>query len=135
MRSVVIVTEDKAGLLSDISYILSKSGVVISGIDLDVVGGKAILSLSVKDPGRAKGVLERNGFKIVEPKALVIKISHSLRSFADVMRMLEKKKVRIEDYSEITSDDNGGVFALMVNKRRKASRLLENFMIGAAVPA
>ncbi len=132
MRSVVVVTEDKAGLLSDISYVLSKSGVAINGIDIDVVGGKAILSLTVKDPGRAKGVLERNGFSTVEPKALVIKVSHSLRSFAEVLRMLEKKKVRIEDYSEISSDNSGGVFALMVNKRRKASRLLENFMIGAS---
>ena len=132
MRSVVVVADNKEGLLSDLSYILSKSGVAINGIDVDIVGGKAVLSLTVKDPGRAKGVLERNGFDTVEPKALVIKVSHHLRSFGEVMKMLEKKKVRIEDYSEITSDDNGGVFALMVNKRRKASRLLENFMIGAS---
>ncbi len=132
MRSVVVVTEDKPGLLGDITYILSKSGIVINGVDVDVVGGKAVLSLVVKDPRKTKGVLERNGFMIVEPDALVVKVSDQPRSFADIMKMLERKKVRIEDYSEITSDDNGGVFALTVNKRRKASRLLENFMIGAA---
>jgi hypothetical protein len=133
MRSVVVVTEDKAGLLSDISYILSKSGVAINGIDLDIIGGKAVLSLTVKDPKKAKGVLERNGFTTIEPDALVIKVSDKIRSFADIIQMLERKKVRIEDCSEISSDGNGsGVFALTVNKRRKASRLLENFMIGAS---
>ncbi len=131
MRSVVVVTEDKPGLLGEMSYVLSKSGINISGVDVDIVGGKAIFSLIVKDPQKAKSVLERNGYIIVEPDALVIKVSNSLRSLAEVMQMLERKRVRVEEYSEISSDDNNGIFALTVNKRRKASRLLENFMIGA----
>jgi len=131
MRSVVVVADEKPGLLGEMSYVLSKSGVNIDGVDVDIIGGKAIFSLTVKDTNKAKSVLERNGYVTVEPDALVIKVSNSLRSLAEVMQMLERKRVRVEEYSEISSDGESGIFALMVNKRRKASRLLENFMIGA----
>jgi len=132
MKSVVVVSEDRAGLLADVSYVLSKTGIPIDGIDVDVVGGKAIVSLSVKDNKKAKSELEKNGFRTVEPDALVIKISNHLKAMGDMMNMLERKKVRIQDLSEISSGTENKVLAITVNKRRKASRLLVNFMIGAA---
>ncbi len=132
MRSVVVVCEDRAGLLADISYVLSKTGVCIDGIEVEVVGEKAIISLSVKDPRKAKSMLERNGYSVVEPSALVIKVSNHLRTVAEVLNMLERKRVRVEDFSEISSDSKGGIFALTVNKRRKASRILGNFIVGSS---
>ncbi|NYZ76884.1 hypothetical protein H0O02_01055 [Candidatus Micrarchaeota archaeon] len=131
MKPVVVVTDDRPGLLGDISYILSKSGIAIDGVDVDLIGSKTILSISVRDPKKAKGVLENNGYSAMELDAIVIKVTDRLKSFAEILRMLEKKKVHVEDYSEITSDDNNGIFALTVNKKRKASRLLGDFMVGS----
>ncbi len=133
MKPVVVVTDDRPGLLSDISYILSKSGMGIDTVDVDLVGGKAILSITVKDPKKAKTVLESNGYNTMELDTIVIKVPDRLKSFARIIEILERKKVRIEDCSEIISDENHGIFALVVDKKRKASRLLEKFMIGNAL--
>lgn len=132
MKPVTVVCEDRTGLLADVSYVLSKSGIAIDGLDVHVVGGKAILSLMVKDPRKTKAVLEKNGFSTMGLDALVIKLSKRFRTISDIKQLLEKKKVKMEDISEISSDVNDGVFAITVNKPRKATRLLEDFMIYGA---
>ena len=129
MRPVTVVCEDRTGLLADVSYILSKSNVNINSLDVHVVGGKAVISLEVKDPKKAQNILEKNGYDTVELGAIVIKLSNKFRTIAEVREMLTKKKVKMENISEISSDVNDGVFAITVNKPRKACRLLEQFMV------
>ncbi len=129
MRPVTVVCEDRTGLLADVSYILSKSGININSLDVHVVGGKAILSLQVKDPKKAKIILEKNGFSTMGLDAIVIKLSKNLRNITQIKEMLERKKVKMENISEISSDVNDGVFAITVNKPRKATRLLEDFVV------
>jgi len=45
MKSITIVSEDRIGLLSDITYILGKARINIEGVDVSVVGGKAIVNI------------------------------------------------------------------------------------------
>ena len=129
MRPVTVVCEDRTGLLADVSYILSKSNININSLDVHVVGGKAVISLEVKDPKKAKTILEKNGFSTVNLEAIVIKLSNKFRTIGEVKALLESKRVKAENISEISSDVNDGVFAITVNKPRKASRLLEQFMV------
>ena len=129
MRPVTVVCEDRTGLLADVSYILSKSNVNINSLDVHVVGGKAVISLEVKDPKKAQTILEKNGFSTVDLEAIVIKLSNKFRTIGEVKALLESKRVKAENISEISSDVNDGVFAITVNKPRKASRLLEQFMV------
>jgi len=129
MRPVTVVCEDRTGLLADVSYILSKSNININSLDVHVVGGKAVISLEVRDPKKAQTILEKNGFSTVNLEAIVIKLSNKLRTIGEVKALLESKRVKAENISEISSDVNDGVFAITVNKPRKASRLLEQFMV------
>ena len=129
MRPVTVVCEDRTGLLADVSYILSKSNININSLDVHVVGGKAVISLEVKDPKKAQGILEKNGFNTVDLEAIVIKLSNKFRTIGEVKALLESKRVKAENISEISSDVNDGVFAITVNKPRKACRLLEQFMV------
>jgi len=129
MRPVTVVCEDRTGLLADVSYILSKSNININSLDVHVVGGKAVISLEVKDPKKAQTILEKNGFSTVNLEAIVIKLSNKFRTIGEVKALLESKRVKAENISEISSDVNNGVFAITVNKPRKASRLLEQFMV------
>ena len=61
MKSVTIVSDDRVGLLADISYVLGKSNVNIEGLSVDVVGGKAIISIEVKDQKKASDILAGTG--------------------------------------------------------------------------
>jgi hypothetical protein len=128
MKSVTIISDDRVGLLADISYILGKSNVNIDGLFVDVVGGKAIISLEVKDPRKATDILYRNGFKTANPEAIVIKASND--SMGRITEMLEGEKIRVKELSVLTSDSSDGIFAIHVDKPRKASKMLSTFILG-----
>ena len=101
MKSVTIVSEDRVGLLADISYILGKSNMNIDGLSVDVLGGKAVIALEVKDPRKATDVLGRNGFKTTKPEAIVIKVAND--SMGRITEMLEGEKIAVTEMSMLSS--------------------------------
>ncbi len=128
MKSVTIVSDDRVGLLADISYILGKSNVNIDGLVVDVVGGKAIIGLEVKDPKKATDILSRNGYRTTNPEAIVIKVANN--SMGKITEMLEGENVSVTEMTVLSSDHSDGIFAIHVDKPRKASKMLEPFMLG-----
>lgn len=128
MKSVTIVAEDRLGLLADISYILSKSNVNIDGLFADVLGGKAVISLEVKDPRKAAVVLVDNGFKTANEGSIVIKVASN--AVQEITEMLESEKIRVLGLSMLSNDDHSGIFAIMVDKPRKACKMLTPFILG-----
>lgn len=129
MKQVTIISQDRLGLLADISYILGKSSINIDGLSVDVLGGKAFIALVVRDPDKAKGVLESNGYSTASPNAIVIKVSNG--ALDAITEMLHGEKITVTDLSELSSDESGRILALHVDKPRKASKMLEQFMLGS----
>ncbi|MFH1521117.1 MAG: ACT domain-containing protein [Candidatus Micrarchaeota archaeon] len=128
MKSVTVVSDDKVGLLADISYILGKSNVNIDGLFVDVIGGKAVISIEVKDPKKASEILSLNGFSLTAPDAIVVKVSNN--SMEKLTEMLEVEDITVTGLSMLSSDRSDGVFAINVDKPRKAHRMLSPFLLG-----
>ncbi len=132
MKSVTIVSEDRVGLLADISYILGKSSVNIEGIVAEVVGGKAVISLEVKDPRKTSEILSQNGYRTADPEAIVVKVPAN--GMDQITEMLAGEKVMVKEMSSLSSDAVEGIFALNVDKPRKACRMLSAFLLVNAAP-
>jgi predicted amino acid-binding ACT domain protein len=66
MGLVKILGEDKAGLLADLSYVLAKGKIRIDGIDIDEVGDRLAVGLTVKDRNKAISLLAANGYTILD---------------------------------------------------------------------
>lgn len=131
MKSVTIVSDDRVGLLADISYVLGKSNVNIDGLFVDVVGGKAIISLEVRDPKKAMDILSRNGYSTANPEAIVIRASNEAKG--RITEMLEGERIKVTEFSVLTADSTDGIYAIHVDKPRKASKMLSTFMLGHGV--
>jgi predicted amino acid-binding ACT domain protein len=131
MKSVTIVSDDRVGLLADISYVLGKSSVNIDGLFVDVIGGKAIISIEVKDPKKATDILVRNGYLTTNPEAIVIKAGNDARG--KITEMLEGERIKVTEFSVLTSDTSDGIYAIHVDKPRKASKMLNTFLLGHGV--
>lgn len=130
MKTITVVADDRIGLLADISYILGKSGLSMDGLTVEVVGGKAVMSLETRDPRKAQHILESNGFRTVKANSIVIKVSDHVRAAGEINEMLAGEKIRVKDLSLLSSDSRSGIFALLVDKPRKAARMLNEFILG-----
>ncbi len=128
MKSVTIVSDDRVGLLADISYILGKSAINIDGLSVDVVGGKAVISLEVKDSKRAADVLHCNGFRTTSLDSIIIKIANN--AVEEITDMLEGEKVQVMELSPLSSDAEDSIYAISVDKPRKATKMLSAFILG-----
>ncbi|VVB98333.1 ACT domain protein [uncultured archaeon] len=128
MKPITIVENDKVGLLADISYILSKNKINIETISVNVVGGKAIIVITVNNPKKALEVLSQNGYKNLEEDYFVIKLSDKPGELNRVTLVLSQGGVNILNVHLLSRDGSQTLVALKVDKERKAKELLKEFL-------
>ena len=131
MKTLTIIADDRVGLLADISYILGKAKINIENISVDVLGGKAIITLAVADRERAKSVLEAANYKVSDVESIVIKLPDKPGELSRITNVLAKDGINITNVHMITKDGKNTVIALIVDKPRKAEVLLKDFLLAA----
>jgi hypothetical protein len=129
MKTISIVADDRVGLLADVSYILGKSKVNIESISVDVVGGKAVIVLTVKDAKVAKEILERNNYKVNEENTLVLKLPDVPGELSRITGLMAENHVDIKNVHIISRDGKSTVLVLMVDKPKKAETLLADVLV------
>ena len=129
MKALTIVANDKVGLLADISYILAKAKINIDSINVDVVSGKAIISLVLSDAEKGKEVLEASGFKIEELSAVIVKLEDKPGELNRVTTMLSKEGINIKTVHMLSKDGKNTVLSLIVDDPKKAAGLLKENLI------
>jgi len=129
MKSITIVSEDKVGLLADISYILAKAHVNIESINVEVISGKAIINLSMSDRDKGKEVLEGAGFKIEEMNSVVVKLTDKPGELNRISTKLAREGVNIQSMKTLSRDGKTTVLALSVDHPRKAEMVLEEYLM------
>lgn len=129
MKTLTIVADDKVGLLADISYILGKAKINIENISVDVIGGKAVITLGVADRERAKGVLEAANYKVNDVESIVVKLQDKPGELSKITNMLAKEGINITNVHMITKDGKNTIIALIVDKPRKAEIILKEHLL------
>lgn len=128
MKAITIVSEDKIGLLADISYILSKNKINIETISANSLGGKAVIILTVAEPQKVIKVLGGSGYNNVTEDYLVVKLEDKPGELNKVAMLLAQNKINISNVHLLTRDGNHSLVALKVDKTRKAKALLGNLL-------
>jgi len=129
MKSIVIVENDRIGLLNDISYIMGKEKINIENIVGYSIGKKAIIIITVKDYKKASQVLKKNGFNLMEEDTITIKLEDKPGELAKITELLAKNKINIKNIYVIGRDGVNTIVALTTTKNKKAKQLLQPFLI------
>ncbi len=128
MKMITVVSDDKVGLLADISYILGKSGINIDGVNVDICAGKAIVALALKNPDRAGEVLTSNGYTVNPSEWLFIKRS-SEPGLDELKQMLLRHRIHVEKLNLVAQDIAHSIYAVSVDRPRKAVKVLREILI------
>lgn len=129
MKTVTIVSDDKVGLLADISYILAKANINIESLNVDVVGGKAVIMLVLKEDAKARSALEASGYKVNADNTIVIKLDDQPGELSKVTRMLADEGINIENVLMLSRDSKNTILSMSVDKLAKAQKLLKPYML------
>jgi len=129
MKSITIVADDKVGLLADISYVLAKSKINIDAINVDVIGGKAVISLGMGDAVKAKQVVESAGYKCEDTNAVVIKLLDTPGELNKTTALLAKEGVNVQTVHMLAKDSKNAVLSFIVDKPKRAMLILQPQLI------
>ncbi|MDD2655442.1 MAG: ACT domain-containing protein [Candidatus ainarchaeum sp.] len=129
MKEISIITEDRVGLLADVSYVLGKARINIESISASGVGGKAVLSIVVKDYEKAKQVLENSGFKVTNGNVVFIKLADQPGKLAEIAKMLADNKINVENLHLVSRDGKSTIVGITVSNPKKAKDLLKDVLI------
>lgn len=134
MKDICVVTEDRVGLLADISYILGKAHVNIDSIAVSSVGGKAVFSIMVKDQEKARNVLESNGFSVSSGNVIFVKIEDRPGKLAEMAKLLAGNRISVENLHLVARDGRNSIVGITVSRPRKAKKLLSGCLIENEIP-
>ena len=129
MKSITIVSEDRIGLLSDITYILGKARINIEGVDVSVVGGKAIVNITIKDSDKARNALTMNGYEVMENNVLIFKLEDKPGQLAEITKKLSNEGVCVNNVYIISKENNETVLAMMVDKYKKSEEIMKDYLV------
>jgi hypothetical protein len=129
MKVLTIVADDKVGLLAEISYVLSKGRINIDSVNVDVVSGKAIITLSLSDVVRGKSVLEASGYSVEDGEAVVVKMADQPGELSKITALLSKEGINIENAHTLSKDGNNTVLSIRTNKPERAAVILKDYLI------
>ena len=128
IKQIIVIAEDRVGLLADISYILGKARINIESLSAEVSGHKCIIDLAVKDDKKATELLSNNGYLVLQPDVLVVRIKDEPAQMAQFTAKLSKEKIRIISLSIITKENGFDTYSLKADHPAKAKRVLSCYM-------
>ncbi len=129
MKDITIIAPDKVGLLADISYILGKARVNIESLAVTSVGGKAIITVLVKNSQKATDVLSRNGFEVSSGNVIFLKLADEPGKLSEVAKMLADNKISVGNLNLISKDGKHTIVGVTVDRPRKAKKVLEEYLV------
>jgi len=124
MKQLTIMTDDRVGILADISYILGKARMSILGVSAEAYDGNAIINLVVKDDKKASGLLSANGYKVLETDLIMVKVKDEPGALTGISSKLKSAKINVESLFLIMRCKGHSIGALKVDKPKAAKRVL-----------
>lgn len=114
MKQLVVVVEDRVGLLADVCSILAKQGMNIGSISVDVKAGKAFIRLVVENPFKASKLFKDAGYPVEVQEVVTVTVPNRPGQMAELSRVLAEKGANIENLFVVHQDEHETQFVIRV---------------------
>ncbi|MCX6768037.1 MAG: ACT domain-containing protein [Candidatus Micrarchaeota archaeon] len=129
MKELTIVEKDRVGLLADVSGALGGKKVNIDSLSVEVTPQKtAILRILTNAYIKAKRVLNKAGFKVMDTDVLVVRLPNKPGALAAMSRALADEGINIENIHLLNNEKTAGIFAIKINKYGLAREVLRKYL-------
>jgi hypothetical protein len=130
MREIVVVTQNRAGLLADIAEILAARGINIETIDGEEVSETAIIQLTVDRYDEALQGLRDAGFDAVTEDAILIRLKDEPGALARVARRFKDADIDLRSVRFIRRQQGYAFVALATDRTEEARALVREYLAG-----
>ena len=129
MKEIVIVTQNRAGLVADISDALAAKGINIETLDAEDAHDLAVVALTVDRYDEALGALRDAGFDAVTEDALVIRLPDEPGALAKVARRFKDADIDLRSLRIIQRQQGFALVALAAERTEQARALVKDYLV------
>ena len=129
MKEIVIVTENRAGLVADISEALGSRGINIETLDAEEVHDLAVVELTVDRYDEALAALRDAGFDAISEDALVIRLPDEPGALARVAKRFKDAGIDLRSIRIIRRQQGSALVALATERTAQARALVKDCLI------
>ena len=129
MKQITIVSEDRPGVVAEVSEVLAAAGVNIEDLSADTVGGSTVLILQVDRYDDALRALAGTAFHAVTEDALVVRIDDRPGELARIMRRFKDANVNLRSVRIIRRAGGQCFVALAAERMEEAMALVKDVLV------
>ena len=127
IKQLSVFVENKEGKLREITDILAKAGIDIRALSIADTSEFGILRLIVRDPQKAKALLEKNGFVATINDVVGVEINDRPGGLAEIVRLFAERDINMEYmYAFLTRTENKAYLVVRVDDASEVENLLES---------
>ncbi len=129
MKQITIVSENRPGILAEITEAIASAGVNLETIDVETIAGSAVAILTVDKYDAALRALEQTPFKAVSEDAIVVKLEDRPGELARITRRFKEAKINMRSVRFLRRDQNQALVAISTERTAEAMELVKDVMI------
>lgn len=128
MKEIVVVTQNRPGLLADLSEALGDRGINIETIDAEEVRDTAVVELTVDRYDEALQILRDAGFDAVTEDALLIRLQDKPGALAKVARRFKDAGIDMKSVRIIRRQGGSAFVAIATDRSAEARALVSDYL-------
>ncbi|WP_207063657.1 ACT domain-containing protein [Motiliproteus sp. SC1-56] len=128
-RQMTVVSQDRPGLLVEVTSLLAEAGIDIRDLDSQEVGGQQFLKLICSDYDRGLAVLTAVGFQVIAQETVLIRLEDRPGALAQVARQLAEESVAVRGISLIQQSEGVGLVAISSDNDRRVREIFADALI------
>ncbi len=129
MKQIVILSEQRPGIVADVTIALGERGVNIAAIDAETHQGVGVVRMSVADYDLALRVLRDAGFHAFSEEVLLIRVEDKPGALARIGRRFKDAGIDLTSLRIVNRDGQTGVAALSCADAAKARDLVRDELL------
>lgn len=126
MRQIVVISENRIGVIAEISRVLSERGVNIERLDTSRTETHGAVVLTADDYDAALRALNGAGFKAVSEDAVVVRLKNEPGSLAKLSGRLSGANIDIRGMHIISRDGGHSLVAVSTADNARVRALLKD---------
>ncbi len=124
-REIVLTTENRTGLLADISRLLGDMGINLLSIAVDAPADIAVVRLLANSQSYARDALKEAGFDVEERDVVVIELPHHPGFLGRISEALARKEISLIDlHATVSEEGSTGVVVFSCSDNGRAVQML-----------
>lgn len=129
MKRIVIISDNRIGLIADISRVLAQRGINIETIDAGDCDQTGTVILTIDRYDEALKALKDNAFTAISEDAFVIRLKNEPGSLAKISERFRAANINIRSMHIIKRTEDHTLVALVTEKNEQACELLKDVLI------